>query len=137
MHDYAHNRTCQLYHHPKYITGTGIEDFEGCERFFSLSNNCAGITRYTTKFHRLQLLHTHLSDSDFARRLSIGKFIHDNYEESLRRISKLSETFTQLKLEDNVLSGLYTEYLEAEKQHFKSLSTVQPKIKLDLNILKL
>ncbi|KAG9023451.1 hypothetical protein FRB95_013070 [Tulasnella sp. JGI-2019a] len=41
MHGYAHNRACQLNHHPNYTAGTGLEDFEMCKRTFASSNGCA------------------------------------------------------------------------------------------------
>jgi hypothetical protein len=36
----------------------GLEDLEGCERFFSRSNAMAGLVRYASTFHRLQTLST-------------------------------------------------------------------------------
>lgn len=114
MHGYAHNRPCQLEHHPKYVLGTGIEDFETCERFFSISNNCAGISRYSTPFHRHQLLDIHFRDSDASHRLASGKFIHENYVEALKRISVLSETFIAIDSVDQAQDGTFESYLKAE-----------------------
>lgn len=114
MHGYAHNRACQIDHHPKYVAGTGIEDFETCERFFSISNNCAGITRYTTPFHRHQLLDTHFRDSDQSHFLSSGKFIYQNYSDALERISRLTKTFILVGAEEDVRAGTYESYLRAE-----------------------
>jgi hypothetical protein len=125
MHGYAHNRRCQLGHHPKYKEGSGIEDFETCERFFSLSNSCAGISRYTTPFHRHQILDTHFTDSDEARRLSLGKFIFDNYTEALRRISKIIHTFDSLQLTSQLLDGTYTHHFQSEVSHLNAL-TLEP-----------
>jgi hypothetical protein len=122
MHGYAHNRKCQLTYHPRYKKGAGLEDFETCERFFSLSNNCAGITRYTTAFHRLQLLDNHFSDSDDSRRLSLGKFIFNNYQDALQRIQKIELTFTQLGLREKLLDGTYEQYLQEETLFLSSLS---------------
>ncbi|HEV7738191.1 MAG TPA: hypothetical protein VGO47_12580 [Chlamydiales bacterium] len=31
FHGHAHNRLCQLQHHPLYTPGVGLEDFETCE----------------------------------------------------------------------------------------------------------
>lgn len=114
MHGYAHNRPCQIDHHPKYVAGAGIEDFETCERFFSNSNNCAGITRYTTHFHRHQLLDLHFRDSDQAHFLSSGKFIYKNYSDALERITQLTKTFFLVGAEDDVRNGTYEGYLRAE-----------------------
>ena len=35
FHGYAHNQACQLDWHPLHVDGTGLEDFEECERTFS------------------------------------------------------------------------------------------------------
>jgi hypothetical protein len=34
FHGHAHNRLCQLTHLATYVKGMGLEDLEGCERFF-------------------------------------------------------------------------------------------------------
>ncbi|KAJ7017031.1 hypothetical protein C8F04DRAFT_1201162 [Mycena alexandri] len=41
FHGHAHNRLCQLSFLATYIEGLGLEDLEGCERFFSKSNDLA------------------------------------------------------------------------------------------------
>jgi hypothetical protein len=55
-HGWAHNRLCQLRFHPLYQEGLGLEDAEGCERVFSRTNGCARAIRYSTKFHRKQVI---------------------------------------------------------------------------------
>ena len=56
FHGHSHNRPCQLRWHPLYMDGAGLEDFEGCERFFSFSNGAAAGTRMSTAFHRHQAI---------------------------------------------------------------------------------
>ncbi|KAJ7912620.1 hypothetical protein B0H13DRAFT_2250917 [Mycena leptocephala] len=56
FHGHAHNRLCQLRFLATYIEGLGLEDLEGCERFFSRSNGLAKSVRYTSRFHRQQEL---------------------------------------------------------------------------------
>lgn len=68
FHSHAHCRTCQLDWHPLYTEGTGIEDFEGCERIFSESNRLAATTRHATPFHRRQFI------LRFAKRWNDDKF---------------------------------------------------------------
>lgn len=126
MHSYAHNRGCQLSHHPLYSEGCGIEDFEMCERFFSVSNNCAGITRYTTPFHRHQLLDTHFSDHDQSRRNQLGRFIYQKYKEVGDRIETLTDSFRTMGLEDSVRNKVYETYLEEERSHLNALKTEPP-----------
>lgn len=75
MHGYTHNRLCQCSHHPKYVTGTGLEDFKTCERFFSVSNDCACVTRHATHFHRHQLIDMFLSQWSEDKFPSSAQFI--------------------------------------------------------------
>ncbi|KAJ7732874.1 hypothetical protein B0H16DRAFT_1665142 [Mycena metata] len=49
FHGHAHNRLCQLSFLATYMEGLGLEDLEGCERFFSHSNDlakCQEITQF-------------------------------------------------------------------------------------------
>lgn len=59
FHGHAHHRRCQLQWHPLYIEGTGLEDFETCERVFSESNKIAACTRHASIFHRRQAILRH------------------------------------------------------------------------------
>ena len=54
FHGHAHNRLCQLAYLTTYVKGMGLEDLEGCDRFFSKSNALASSLRYTSVFHRQQ-----------------------------------------------------------------------------------
>src|ERR1700678_3114719 len=54
FHGHAHNRICQLSFLATYVKGMGLEDLEGCERFFSKSNALASSLRYASVFHRHQ-----------------------------------------------------------------------------------
>jgi hypothetical protein len=56
FHGHAHNRLCQLTFLATYVEGLGLEDLEGCERFFSVSNALASSTRYSSIFHRRQAI---------------------------------------------------------------------------------
>ena len=64
FHGHAHNRMCQLQHHPLYLPGTGLEDFETCERVFSSSNATAALIRHASHFHYVQYLELHFSQWD-------------------------------------------------------------------------
>ena len=54
FHGHAHNRLCQLSFLATYVEGMGLEDLEGCERFFSKSNALASSLRYASVFHHQQ-----------------------------------------------------------------------------------
>jgi hypothetical protein len=64
FHGHAHNRLCQLSFLATYVPGMGLEDLEGCERFFSKSNALARSTRYASIFHRRQTITTYLAHTD-------------------------------------------------------------------------
>ncbi|KAH0827426.1 hypothetical protein J3R83DRAFT_4095 [Lanmaoa asiatica] len=72
FHGHAHNRMCQVQHHPKYKHSAGKEDFETCERTFSDSNALASEIRNATDFHRHQALEEHFKFADFDRYASLG-----------------------------------------------------------------
>jgi len=81
FHGYAHNRACQLDHHPLYVVGFGIEDFEGCERVFSSSNFLARLTRHATQFHRHQAMDMHFTQWDEDKYLELTTFLLNNYKQ--------------------------------------------------------
>lgn len=56
FHGHAHTRLCQVDNLTNYIKGLGLEDLEGCETFFSVSNELASITRNASVFHRHQAI---------------------------------------------------------------------------------
>lgn len=64
FHGHAHNRLCQLSHLATYVEGMGLEDLEGCERFFSKSNALAASTRHASAFHRQQNIVEYLKYTD-------------------------------------------------------------------------
>ncbi|KAF8132775.1 hypothetical protein EV363DRAFT_1397708 [Boletus edulis] len=86
FHGHAHNRMCQVQHHPKYKHGAGKEDFETCERTFSDSNALASEIRNATDFHRHQALEEHFKFADLDRYASLGTFLYNNYVQCLEII---------------------------------------------------
>lgn len=96
MHGYAHNRACQIGHHPKYIAGAGLEDFEGCERAFSASNEVARLSRHATPFHRIQAIDAHFHQWDWDKYCNMGSFIRNNYRQALTLIEELGDVLAQL-----------------------------------------
>ncbi|KAG8942064.1 hypothetical protein FRC03_003681 [Tulasnella sp. 419] len=96
MHGYAHNRHCQLFHHPKYVQGAGLEDFETCEHCFSSSNDVARTTRYASAFHRTQSIDRHFQQWDADKLLALGPFTFNNYKQALMIIDEYSDIFAQV-----------------------------------------
>jgi hypothetical protein len=74
FHGHAHNRPCQIGWHPMYVDGVGLEDFEECERTFSLSNHLAASTRLATAFHRQQQIDEHFQFHDQDKHAASGTF---------------------------------------------------------------
>ncbi|KAG7087263.1 hypothetical protein E1B28_013242 [Marasmius oreades] len=84
FHGHAHNRRCQLKNLLTYVESVGLEDLEGCERFFSRSNALAPAVRHASIFHRRQAI------SEFCRHLdafdtlqSLSDFLCNNYYQAL------------------------------------------------------
>ena len=64
FHGHAHNRLCQLSNLTTYVEGLGLEDLEGCERFFSKSNALGSSVRHASVFHRRQAITGFLDHMD-------------------------------------------------------------------------
>lgn len=73
FHGHAHNRLCQLRHHPLYQKGVGLEDLETCERVFSGSNAVARLIRHASYFHWLQFLDLHFQQWDEDKYAELSK----------------------------------------------------------------
>ena len=104
FHGHAHNRLCQSRFLATYVEGLGLEDLEGCERFFAKSNALASGTRHASSFHRRQAIseyalftdrfetyanlsklfsHLLLATSLFLILFIIGTFLLNNYKQAL------------------------------------------------------
>ena len=64
FHGHAHNRLCQTSTLATYVKGMGLEDLEGCERFFSKSNALASSLHYASVFHRKQNIVEYMKHMD-------------------------------------------------------------------------
>ncbi|KAG2124388.1 hypothetical protein DEU56DRAFT_873320 [Suillus clintonianus] len=73
FHGHAHNRKCQLQHHPLYLHGFGLEDLETCERVFAASNAAAPLIRHASHFHYVQFLELHFDQWDIDKYLELSK----------------------------------------------------------------
>lgn len=73
FHGHAHNCRCQLWFHPLYRSGLGLEDLETCERVFSGSNAVAPVIRHASYFHWLQFVDLHFRQWDADRYLELSK----------------------------------------------------------------
>ncbi len=139
FHGHAHNRLCQLSNLTTYVDGLGLEDLEGCERYFAKSNSLASSTRYSSAFHRHQRiseymravdtfdtyagLSTYSVESYFSRTNPLaGKFLVNNYQQALGILAgepALHESMKALKCQES----MFPKWLDEERAYLQSLST--------------
>lgn len=139
FHGHAHNRLCQLRFLATYIKGMGLEDLEGCERFFSKSNALASSLRYASVFHRQQKMvefmkhmdnfetYPNLSECLSASRcthylLPAGEFLVNNYHQALdiaNGESVLKRTMADLGVTD---ASVFAVWLAEEQEYLMGLS---------------
>ena len=150
FHGHAHNRLCQLSFLATYVKGMGLEDLEGCERFFSKSNALASSLRYTSVFHRQQKMiefMKHMDNFETYSNLStypsilarltgaipyllaqfadscIGEFLVNNYRQALDILkgeSALKKAMVDHGIADIAVFG---EWLAEEREYLQGLTT--------------
>ncbi|EIM82093.1 uncharacterized protein STEHIDRAFT_85498, partial [Stereum hirsutum FP-91666 SS1] len=115
FHGWAHNRTCQLEYHPLYTLGFGLEDLEGMERIFSLSNLVAPLVRSASRFHWLQAYDLHFQQWDEDKYSNLSIFLLNNYRQALRTILEYSpevdRELRRLDLDRDTVQGWIQEEL--------------------------
>ncbi|KAJ6524705.1 hypothetical protein DFH09DRAFT_937089 [Mycena vulgaris] len=139
FHGHAHNRLCQLRFLATYVEGMGLEDLEGCERFFSRSNGLAKSCRYTSRFHRQQEITTYVKQFDsfetyanlgtsFAAKSHSpkltshpGKFLTSNYCQALTILKSEPALKAWMRAEGIEDYAQFHEWLEEEKTYLMSL----------------
>ncbi|KAJ7281137.1 hypothetical protein C8J57DRAFT_1433838 [Mycena rebaudengoi] len=122
FHGHAHHRECQLKFLATYVEGLGLEDMEGSERFFSVSNSLARSVRYASVFHRLQTITTYLAHRDsFDVYPNLSTFLINNYKEALKILE--GEEALHFTMDQAGISGVheFQERLDAELEYLKGL----------------
>ncbi|KAF5341224.1 hypothetical protein D9611_005927 [Ephemerocybe angulata] len=134
FHGHAHNRLCQLLNLATYVEGMGLEDLEGCERFFSKSNALAAALRYATVFHRRQKIDQYLRHVDSMETMAnLSKFLVDNYIQALdilRGRGDLVRLMNEHGIKD---SAVFSTWLEEERVYLSSLSKEPPEDTLKID----
>ena len=75
FHSHAHNRLCQTQNLAMYVSGLGLEDLKGNERFFSKSNSLASSTHHASTFHHRQAISNYAAYMDtFNTYQNLSKF---------------------------------------------------------------
>ncbi|KAJ7432670.1 hypothetical protein B0H11DRAFT_2165186 [Mycena galericulata] len=141
FHGHAHNRLCQLHYLANYVHGMGLEDMEGCERWFSGANALARSTRYATVFHRKQAIRTYTAHHDtfevyanlsefFNSLLSgislmptQGSFLVNNYWQALDIIDTKPALYEAMAQEGIPDVSEFPRRLKAELDMLKSLKS--------------
>ncbi|KAG6808141.1 hypothetical protein H0H92_005272 [Tricholoma furcatifolium] len=125
FHGHAHNRICQLSHLATYVNGMGLEDLEGCERFFSKSNHLAASVQYATPYHRQQKIVEYMAHTDAfetEQKLTTGEFLVKNYEQALQILA--TETALQKTMVDQGVESyeVFHQWLEEERTYLTALA---------------
>ncbi|KAJ6563273.1 hypothetical protein DFH09DRAFT_920315 [Mycena vulgaris] len=123
FHGHAHHQMCQLRYLATYVLGLGVEDLEGCERFFSKSNALSRSVRCASVFHRKQTIATYLAHTDnFETYPNLSKFLMNNYKQALEILD--TEEALKFAMEAVGINGRedFIERLEQEKAYLKGLS---------------
>ncbi|KAF7342696.1 hypothetical protein MSAN_02027500 [Mycena sanguinolenta] len=128
FHGHAHNRLCQLSFLATYVEGLGLEDLEGCERYFSRSNGLAKSVRYASKFHRHQEITTFMKQiDDLETYANLSKFICDNYRQALKILKTEGELKRWMALEGVEDYDSFHVWLEEEREYLLGMEDGLPK----------
>ncbi|KAF7366585.1 hypothetical protein MSAN_00916000 [Mycena sanguinolenta] len=128
FHGHAHNRLCQLSFLATYVEGMGLEDLEGCERFFSRSNALAKSVRYASKFHRRQEITTFMRQmDDLETYANLGKFLCDNYRQALKILKTEPELRRWMMVEGIDDYDTFHIWLEEERNYLTGMEDGLPK----------
>ncbi|OSD00686.1 hypothetical protein PYCCODRAFT_1370572 [Trametes coccinea BRFM310] len=131
FHGHSHNHGCQLNWHPMYMSGVGKEDFEGCERFFSASNDLASGTRLASAFHRHQAIEQHVAFWAVRKHVESGKFIYDNYRQALQIIEEGTRALAIYEQDLQTGPADYERYLIQEREYLSGLKSEPPELALN------
>ncbi|KAF9258298.1 hypothetical protein L218DRAFT_742087 [Marasmius fiardii PR-910] len=118
FHGHAHNCPCQTSWHPQYTPGVGTEDFETCERTFSLSNHVASTTCLATPFHWRQAILEHFDFNDEDKHALSDNFIFQNYRDALRRLEDDEPVFEEACCRFGLSTAACEDFLNMERTYF-------------------
>ncbi|KAG6912822.1 hypothetical protein DXG01_011751, partial [Tephrocybe rancida] len=123
FHGHAHNQICQLLHLATYVKGMGLEDLEGCERFFSKSNHLAASICYATSFHRRQKIIEYLAHTDaFETEQKLSTFLVNNYRQALKILAGIDALHKTMNDQGITSTDVFHQWLEEECAYLTSLA---------------
>ncbi|KAJ7742389.1 hypothetical protein B0H14DRAFT_2637652 [Mycena olivaceomarginata] len=113
---------CLLSFLATYVEGMGLEDLEGCERYFLWSNGLAKSCRYASRFHRQQEITTYAKHFDSSETYAnLSKFLCTKYRQALgilKTEAVLQNWMRQEGVDDYVR---FHEWLQEEKDYLLGL----------------
>lgn len=130
FHGHAHNRLCQLRFHPRYVIGSGREDFEGCERLFSVNNFIASLVRHATRYHRHELIEASFAAWDADKYASIGSLLHGKLLDAKKKISEHASDEDQRRANPQYTDDFFIALLADEREYLAGHAAV-PQAALD------
>ncbi|KAJ7099644.1 hypothetical protein C8R43DRAFT_1141454 [Mycena crocata] len=122
--DEAREKKPQLRFLATYVEGMGLEDLEGCERFFSRSNGLTRSCRYASRFHRQQEITTYMKHFDsFETYANLSKFLVSNYRQALA-ILKTERALAKWMVQEGIEStDEFHAWLEEERMYLMGLKS--------------
>lgn len=147
FHGHAHNWQCQLDWHPKYISGTGHSEGEGCEHIFSASNELTRSMRHASRFHWHQAIEEHYTFWDMDKYAALsswylimqwcldhnanvlpesGTFLWNHYQEALNSVQMLTAELEAITCELGLSDGDFPEFFAQERTYLDTLKHPPP-----------
>ncbi|KZV83334.1 hypothetical protein EXIGLDRAFT_843038 [Exidia glandulosa HHB12029] len=124
FHGHAHNRPCQLGFHPRYIEGSGREDFETCERIFSVTNLIAPLIRHATPYHRHEDMDVAFATSDSEKYASIGSLLLSKFKDAKTKIAEHESAMLRIRNNPRYTDEFFHAQLADERSYLLGTNTV-------------
>ncbi|KAF9489129.1 hypothetical protein BDN71DRAFT_1402123, partial [Pleurotus eryngii] len=123
FHRYSHSYSCQQKHHPNIIPGTGIKDLETLEHVFSVSNQLANVTQYSSAFRWRLLIDTFFHQWDEDKYLNLGVMLYNNYKQALEIIDTNSIALWDTMASLNIKEEDFERWQNKEIEYVSQLSS--------------
>ncbi|KZO99457.1 hypothetical protein CALVIDRAFT_477266, partial [Calocera viscosa TUFC12733] len=121
FHGYAHNRKCQLAFHPRFLTTTGLEDFETNERLFSKQNLTAHLFRHASQYHRQMTLDFFWTRWDEDRRAGLADWLYDKYRQALDIVRTTAPEVERIQSDHAISDEDFLQFLDEEQKYLHRL----------------
>ncbi|KAJ3918492.1 hypothetical protein F5877DRAFT_67325 [Lentinula edodes] len=127
MHGYAHEWACQLNFLLLYQTGTGLEDGETSEQYFSKSNALASATRHASIFHRRQMITEYAyHTNNFETYGNLTKFLRNHYSQALKILGTAPSLRIRMREAGIKDACVIFQWMEEEAVYLQNLSRELP-----------